>query len=216
MTPQQIEESIRRRYNAVSSSFWSQDEIFKIMYEAEMTMAIEDLVIEAKDTSTSTVIGTRIYNYPSLVIGIKRIEYNGLKLQPIDFREDDALTFQDATSTLTGLPQYYAIWNKQIYLRPTPDAVQTLTIYAYKEPTLLTTASTTMSAPTICHPAIINYGASFMAMKDQNLNMFDRYQQLWESDRIKIRQWFLRKKRTDGYAVVKDEESLPITLLGSI
>lgn len=216
MTPAQVEEAARRRYNSDASTFWSQDEVFKVIWEGEMILALEDLVIEGKDTTITTVAGTRAYDFPSLMISAKRIEYNGSKLQPIDFRDDDALSLNNSATTAQGSPQYYAVWNKQIYLRPVPDAAQTLTIYKYSEPTLLTTASTTLSTPTICHQALINYTTAMMAAKDENWTMHDRYMAAFTADRVRINQWFIKKKRQDGFAVVKDEESLASTLLGGI
>lgn len=216
MTPAQVEESARRRYNAVNASFWSQDEIYKIIYEGEQILAIEALVIEDKDTSITTVNGTRAYSYPSLTIAIKRIEYNGRKLQPIDLREDDALTLNNSGTLSTGDSQYYAIWNDQIYLRPIPSAAQTLTLYRYKEATLLTTASVSLSVPVRCHTALIDYTIAHMGAKDGNFGIMDRYMNRWDSHLDQIKRWNAKRKRTDGYAVVKDEESLPVTFLGGV
>lgn len=216
MTPQQVEEAARRRYNAVNDTYWVQDEIFKIIYEGEQILATEALAIEAKDTSITTVSGTRIYDIPSLVIAIKRIEYNGYKLQPIDFREDDFLTLNNSSTADTGTPQFYTIWNSQIYLRPIPDAAHTLTLYCNKEATLLTTASTTLSTPTFCHSGLIDYTVAQMGAKDQKFEVMDRYDAKWERQVIRIKQWIAKRKRTDGYAVVKDEESMAVTLLGAI
>lgn len=216
MTPAQVEEAARRRYNAVSANFWAQDELYKIIYEAEQILATEALVIQGKDTSITTVSGTRIYDFPSLVIAIKRIEYNGYKLQPIDFREDDYLTLNNSSTADTGTPQFYAIWNNQIYLRPIPNDAQVLTLYCNQESTLLTTASTTLSTPTICHTALVDYVIEHMAAKDKNLEIMDRYEDRWQRHVVRLKQWAAKRKRTDGYAVVKDEESQSTTILGAI
>lgn len=216
MTPAQVEEAARRRYNAVGDTFWSQDELFKILYEAEQQLATEALVIEAKDTSIATVSGTRSYAYPSLFIAIKRIECNGIKLKPIEFREDDTITLNNSATTQTGQPQFYTIWNDQILLRPIPDAVYTLTIYGHKEAALLTTASSTLSVPVRCHSSLINYAASMIAAKDENWTMSQKFMDMWMADVARHRAWTAKKKRTDGFAVVKDEASLAETFLGSV
>ena len=39
---------------------------------------------------------------------------------------------------------------------------------------------------------------------------------MWEADVKRHRAWTMKKKRTDGYAVVKDEESMSETLLGAV
>ncbi len=56
MTPTQIEEAARRRYNSVGDTFWSSDEIMQLMTDACLELAKEALVIEATYT-TSTVVG---------------------------------------------------------------------------------------------------------------------------------------------------------------
>lgn len=216
MTPAQVETAARRRYNSENSTFWSQDEIFKVIYEAEQILAMDALVIEATDTSITTVAGTRAYNKPSLFIAVKRIEYNGGKLKKIDFREDDALTLSNSTTTAQGTPQYYVEFDDQFLLRPIPDAAQTLTIYGYQEATLLTTASTTLSTPARCHSSLINYVAAVMASKDENWEMYNYFMQFWQKDVERHIAFTAKKKRQDGFAVVKDEESLAVTLLGAV
>lgn len=214
MTPAQVETSARRLYNSESSTFWSQDELFKLIYEAEMILAEEALVIEARDTTLTTVAGTRSYSVPAGFLAIKRIEVNGTKLQPIDFREDDTLTLNNADATQQGNPQFYSIWNDTIYLRPIPDAVYTVTIYGHKEAVLLTTASTTLSTPSRCHSALIDYVVGEMAAKDSNIEFGSYYTGRWDKYVERQKALSVKKKRADGFAVVKDEESLAVTLLG--
>lgn len=216
MTPAQVEEAIRRRYNAVNDSFFAQDEIFKIIYEAETILAIEDKVIEDLDASITTVAGTRAYDFPSNTLEIKRIEYNGQKLEKVDLRDDDQITLWNRTTTTQGTPKYYLTFGEKIYLRDIPDAAQVLSIYRYKLPTLLTTASTTLTVPTYCHTALINYGAMIVALKDQNAAMADRYGAAWESDRKRIQKIAKMRKRGDTFASVKDEESIGTTLIGVV
>lgn len=216
MTPAQVEEAARRRYNAVDDSFFSQDELFKIIYEAEQELALDALVIEAKDATTSTVIGTRIYSLPSLFIAVKRLEYGGQKLKKVDDRDIDVLSLNGANISTSGTPEYYWVWNDQLYLYPTPDAVGTLTVYGYKEAVLLTTASTTLSVPTRCHYKIVDYVAAHIALKDENTSMYDRYMQKWDDGVKDIKKWTQRKKRTDGFAIVKDEDTQATSILGSL
>ncbi len=216
MTPQQVEEAARRRYNSVDSSFWSQDEVFKLIYEAELILAKEALVIEASTTSSSTA-STRAYSFPTSFIAIKRVEYNGAKLRPIDFREDDLLTLSNASTTETGTPQYYVVFNDQIYLRPIPDTSSvTITWYGYKEPTLLTTASSTLSVPTRYHIDLVEYVVSIMAAKDENLTLAQFYEARWLDRVEKAKAWQKKRLRTDGFATVKSEEMLSQTLLGTV
>jgi len=217
MTPAQVEEYARRRFNAVNeTTYYTQDELFKIIYDGERELALEALVIEAKDTSTTTVDGTRNYSFPTNLIAIYRIEYNGNKLQKVDFRDDDRLTLDNATSTATGTPQYYQEWNDTVYLRPIPNAAQTLTIYGYQEPTLLTTASTTLSVPTRFHMDLVDYVSIFLAAKEKDYEGAEWYRQRWEQSKLRAIQWQKRRRRTDSFASVKDEESMSRTIVGAV
>lgn len=216
MTPAQVEEQARRIHNAASSTFWSQDEIFKLIYEAEKRLATDALAIEARDTSTSTVAGTQSYAVPSLCISIKRLEYNGGKLVEIDMRDDDRLTLSNADSTVQGTPQYYWEWNGTVYLRLIPSAVKTLKFYYYKLPTYLTTSSTALSIPTEYHADLIDYVVSEMAAKDSNYTMARYYNQKWEANVVRAVQFMAKKRRRDSFAAVKDEEVLASTIIGSV
>jgi len=190
--------------------------VFKLIYEAELILATEANVIEGVDSSTSTVIGTQGYARPTGCIGVKRLEYNGTKLKPINMREDDAVTLNNSATTSTGTPQYYFEWNDTVYLRPIPDAVQVLKFYQYEEPTLLTTASTALSVPSRCHMRLVDYVVAEMKAKDDDLAAAQKY---WDKfyDYVKKEKAFTAKrKRTDGFATVKDEESLAETFLGAV
>jgi hypothetical protein len=216
MTPAEVEEQARRRYNVLNDSFYSSDEIYKSIYQAEMILAREANVIEASDTSTSTVAGTRAYAYPTRCLGIKRLEYAGAKLKPIEFREDDSLTLSNSASTSQGTPQYYVEWDDTAYLRPIPDAVGTLTFYFYSEPTPLTTSSTTLSTPVRCHIHLVDYVVAELAAKEGNFDVSDRYMDKWNDYLAKEKAQTAKRKRRDGFAVVKDEESLSETILGAV
>lgn len=216
MTPQQVEEAARRRYNAESDTFYSQDEVFKIIYEGELELSTHGLVIEARDTSISTVAGTRSYSFPTSFIAIKRLEYDGNKLQLTDFREDDRLTLSNASTTSQGRAQFYQIFAKTIYLRPIPDGIKTLTLYGYKEPTLLTTSSVVLSIPTEFHMDLVDFVSMQLCAKDKDYEGVGLYSQRWEAAKKKARQWMRRRMRTDSFSVVKDEDLLSLTILGSV
>lgn len=216
MTPAQVEQAARNKYNSLTSTFYSQDEVFKLIYMAELELATKALVIEGVDTSIATVAGTRAYSFPTGVIAIKRVEYNGQKLQKIDFRDDDMLTTFNSATTEQGSPLYYAEWNKTLYLRAIPDAIQTLTLYVYKEPTLLTTASTTLDVPTELHTDLIDYVTSELAAKDERFDISDRYLARWNDKVQKAIQWQKKRLRTDSFTQVRDIEQLGEFIIGTI
>jgi len=218
MTPSELETHARRRYNAVGDTFWSQQEILDYLYNACLQMAREALVIEQAYTTT-TVAGTQEYAYPTNTIQIKRVTYNGSKLQPINFREDDALTGFNASTTAQGSPQYYAIWDETLILRPIPDAAQTLKIYSYNEPQAITITST-LEVPSQFHMDLLDYVNAEMAAKDENFKAAEYYMKQWADNPMKglmaAKRYAARKKRGDAFAAVQDEERLGITILGMV
>lgn len=214
MTPAQVETAARRRYNVESDTFYSQAEVFAIIQEGEEIMSKDSLVIEATDTSITTVASTRSYAFPTGVIAVKRVEYDGVKLQKISFREDDRLTLSNSGTTETGSPLYYSIWNDTIYLRPIPDAAKTLTLFVNKKPDDLTTSSTELSIPGRYHHYLIDYVAMHLASKDSNFEAVSFYMNRWENNLIKAEEFYRKQKRRDSFAYVKDEEDMTETLLG--
>jgi hypothetical protein len=219
MTPAQIEQSARRYYNAVGDTFHGQDEILDSIYHAEIQLVQAGLVIEASYT-TPTVADQQEYTFPTNAESIKRITYEGAKLQPIDFREDDLLTLSDADTTSTGTPSHYFTWNNTIYLRPIPAAVGTLKIFSYDKPQAVTSNST-LEVPAIFHMGIVDFVLAQMYAKDKDFQTSEGYMQRWDNPLghghiQRAKQLARKKKRGDHPAYVKDEESLAAGLLGSL
>lgn len=214
MTPAQIEEHARQRFNAVGDTFFSSAEIMNLIYAACLRLAQETQCIERVYT-TSTVADQQEYAYPSSTISIKRVTYEGNKLEPVSFREDDALTLNNSTTTATGDPQYYSVWNDTLYLRPVPAGVGTLEIFAYNEPQAVTSTSS-VEVPSLFHMDLVNFILMEMFAKDQNLQMSSYYEKKWEKAVADAKRWMKRRLRGDSFSAVKDEESLPITILGVV
>lgn len=213
MTPAQIETAARRKYNSASSSFYSAAEIYDLIYQAELEIARETRMLEGYTTTTSTA-STQTISFPTGVLEIKRVEYNGAKLQRIDFREDDAITLLNSSTTATGTPLYYFEWNDTIYLRPIPDTSSvTIKIYYYKMPTAVTTSSQTLEVPALFHMCIADFVAGELAAKDVQFDIAQYYRGLWYDRHLPaMRKWVAKKKTGDAYKVVKDEESLASTV----
>lgn len=217
MTPAEIETAARRKYNSVSSSFYSAAEIYDLIYQAELEIARETRMLEGVTTTISTA-STQTYAYPTGVLEIKRVEYNGKKLEPIDFRQDDSLTIYNANTTETGTPIYYYDWANTLYLRPIPDtsSVQ-IRIHYYKLPTVITSASQVLEVPSLFHMCIVDFVAGELAMKDQNQIISRVYSDKWYNTHLPSMRNWVRKRRTgDGFKTVKDVDSLVATYLGII
>lgn len=216
MTPTEFITACRRKYNAVGNSFYADAEILDLLYEAEMELARFAYTIEASpDTSTSTAAGTRAYTIPTRCISIYRLTYDGQKLKPISFREDDAITDLDEETSDQGEPMYYAQWGTQVFLRPVPDSVKTLKFYYYREPAVITT-SDSIETPSRYHMDLTNAVVAQMMYKDENATMGDRYRNKFENNLREARKWEKRKRRGDSFGYVKNDEALGSTILGIV
>lgn len=212
MTPLELNTAARRRYNAVSDNFWSDEEMYQSIYDACLELAREALAIE-RTYETTTVSGTQAYDFPTNAMSIKRVTWNGRKLTPIDMREDDAITGLNMTTTDTGTPEFYFQWNKAIYLRPVPNATQTLKIWTHNFPSTVS-ANSTIEVPEEFQMKLVNYCLMKMSEKDRSFESANYYMNLWERDKADIRRWIKKMKRADGFATVKDENMVVETYIG--
>ncbi len=204
MTPQQIITAAQRAYNAVGDNFWSQDELLTLIYLGSMELFEEGLIIE-RTYSTSTVVSQQEYDFPTGMYGIKRIDYDGQKLNPITFDQDDEMTGYNSGTTETGTPLKYMTWNETILLRPIPSDVATLEIRGYVQPSI-PTINSVLEIPTLFHPAILCYVTKEMIIKDSNGPIYDRYEKRWERWIGRAVEYTMMKKVTDKNPTVKPEQ----------
>lgn len=214
MTPGDVLTFARQQYNATSDSFFTDLELYTLVWAAQMDLAREAWVIERLYT-TSTVASQQEYSYPTNTIAIKRITYDGQKLMPISFREDDSLTLNNQSTVATGTPQYYAIWNETLYLRPIPSAVGTLKIWSVNEPQEVSSTST-LEVPSRYHQDLADYLLWRMAAKDQNVEAANFWRSLWDMRVAKAVKDRRRELRGDAFSYVSDIEQLPVTVIGAV
>jgi hypothetical protein len=214
MTPSQIESLARAKYNSAGSTFWSESEIMDYITQASIELSLETHCIQRVFTTT-TVASQAEYDWPTNAISIKRITYDGKKLMPITFREDDALTLNNQSTTATGTPQYYTNYNEVFSLRPIPDSALTLKVYAACEAQTIDSSST-LEIPTAFHLDIVDFVVSEMASKDQNWDTADRFRDKWDQAKIRAKRHMRKMMRGDAFVAVQDEESLPTTILGGL
>ncbi len=213
MTPTQIEQMARERYNAIGETFWSQAEMLNLMYGACMELAIETKCIEGSST-TASVASQAEYAYPTNVIAIKRVTYNGGRVDPIDFDQADQVTLNNTTATTTGQPVGYVLFDDVITLFPTPgESAIDIEIFGYKEPAELTISST-LEVPNWTHTRLVNYMLSEMYSKDKDFASAKHYKELWMKDVSEIKRWVAKRKRGNRFASVKDEDSMPGVFAG--
>jgi hypothetical protein len=221
MTPADIETYARAKYNGTNDTFFSSSEIQYLIYQAELEMANEAHGIVENIYTTTTTQGTRQYSFPTYTRVIKRVEHIDLsgiavKLEPITFREDDALTLVNVASTTQGRPQFYSVFNFSIYLRPVPDTTAcTIKIYSYNEPQVVT-SNTVLDIPSPFHMDITDFVVMHMCKKDKDYEGFTANKVLWDAAKLRAKRWVQKKKRGDAFTIVQNEDNLAVTLTGPV
>ncbi len=214
MTPGDVIEFAKQQYNAVNDTFFSDSELYRLIWMAQNELAREANVIE-QTYSTSTVIGQQSYSYPSLMVSIKRVTYGGLKLEPITFREDDSLTLGNSATTVVGTPNYYSVFNKVLYLRTVPDSVKSLVLFGYNEAQEVS-ATSVLEVPTHYHQDLADFLLWRMAIKDKNYTGAEYAHQVWKEKVAGAKSWSKKRLRGDANAHVQDIDMPTVPGLGLI
>lgn len=214
MTPTDVMTAARDLYNATGDTFFTDTQLMNWMWQACNVFAKECNLIE-NVFSLSTIVGTQTYSYPTHIIALKRVTYQGHKLKRLTFRQDDAVTLSNQASIQSGLPTYYSDFNYTLYLRPIPNDVQTLQIFGYSMAAQIT-ALTTLEIPELFHMDLVNPMLRNMYAKDQNPQMATYYDNLWKQNVSDAKRWKKKQMRSDGFSTVQDEETLPVTIMGVI
>lgn len=214
MTPTELMDFVRQRYNAVGDNLYAEQEMLDLIYTASMELAKKAYVIERVYTTTTTA-STQEYALPTNCFAVKRITYNGNKLQPITFREDDALTLSNSGTLATGTPQYYALFYKTLYLRPIPDDALDLKIFSYNFPQRIDTTSV-LEVPTEYQQDLGLFLLSEMHAKEKNYEGAQYYRNLWDVRVKEIVKEQRKARRGDAFTAVQDIDTLPESLLGLI
>lgn len=179
MTPSEIELAARQQYNAVGDTFWSQAELFNLIYKASMELATKTLCLPNRYSTTSTA-GTDELAVPTNAIAIRRVYYNNKALKPISLEEREEILGSSAATSVRGTPHAYCVEGETIFLVKTPSTSSlTIVIWTFDEPDTVT-ASSTLGVPSRYHPNIIDYLVSEMFAKDKRYDLAKYKKDLWD------------------------------------
>lgn len=213
MTPVEVATAARDLYNATGDTFFGDTQLYNWMWQGCHELAMKAWCIEAIDSSQSTVAGTQGYAYGTNVIAIKRVTVNGKKLKRITMREDDAITLSNQAVSTQGYPIYYYEFNNTIYMRPIPDAIYTIGFWTYNDAAVITAVST-FTIPTLFQFDLVDYCLFRMFAKDKDVDLASLHKSLWEQHVKEAISFQKRQRRTDSFATVQSEDTLPVTILG--
>ena len=178
MTPSAFVDYVRKRHNAVSDSFWDDDEIYKLLEgRCQEVLGIIGL-IEGVDTSLTTTASTQTYAMPTNFVRVKKLLVNNYACRQITFEEWDA-EHNRGGSDPEGTPDRFFVWGSNIYLVPIPStSAQTITVYGEKQHGSISSGST-IDIPEVLHYRLANGVLSDMFVKDKDANMATFYYNIW-------------------------------------
>lgn len=203
MTVTEILNEARNNLNALNDTLWSDTELYLKLYRVMLKVARRTRCIEGSD-SQSTVIAQAAYTPSAAAIETWRVTYEGAKLQFIDRRQYDAMNPNSTTNS--GTPAYYLAYGGTVTLYPTPAAVGTLILYAYKIPSAVPTGSTTLEVPVEFHDVLVDGLTSEMCPKDLGHPLTSYWAGKYADGIEDMKATIRRQRRGDRFAVVKTEE----------
>jgi hypothetical protein len=137
---------------------------------------------------------------------IRRVEYDGERIYPSDFTDDDMYTGNQPGTTSRGRPTHYQAFNSTLYLRPIPDtSALTIRVFSYNQPSQPSSAGT-LDVPARYHLYLADYALYCMFAQDKNPAMADRHLRLWTEHKSTVMKIEQMRRRSDEFAVVKDIE----------
>lgn len=199
-----LESYIRRRYNAVNDTrFFTSAELYQYIWDAQMQLARESWCIRSV-FSTTSVASQQEYSFPSRTISIKRVTYDGIKVEPRAL--DEVLNLTGSVAAPTGRPYIYAIWNEVIYFGPIPDAdALTIKIFSINEPDEVTVSSA-LDVPTRYHLDLSEYAVWKMCLKDKNYEGAARHEVIWNGILQKAKAFERKMMRGDRMSFMTDSD----------
>jgi len=204
LTPSDLNTLIRERYNAVNDNFFSDAFIYNGLYQAQQQLALECNLIEKSYTTTS-VAGQREYSYPSTAQSIRRLEYKGVKVLPVDLIQDPKTSLTEPT----GTPGWYAIWGQEYVLFPTPSVSgDQIKVFTFDMPSKVSVTSV-LDVPAKYHLALVDYVMYTMFAKEQNDRMAQFHLGLWQQSVSRIKRERAKALHSDQFACVMDEAYIP-------
>lgn len=215
MTPAEVIEAARNRLNALTDTLWSENELLQEIFLCEQELAQKANCIAATNSSTVSVASQSDYTIPTAALEVWRVEYDGVKLQKIDRRENDRLNFNQSTQ-LSGTPIYWIDNGTTVTLVPTPtDAADVIKFYYHSQPTEAAITGT-LTTPAMYHHVLVDGLTYKMCPKDLGHPLTLFWEKRWMQGIAWTEQHIKRRKRGDRFAVVKREEDQLTTEIGLI
>jgi hypothetical protein len=126
------------------------DDVFDMLLETHQRelFSKKEFKFREKAWTFNTIIGTQSYSFATInATDIDSILAMTYDTYPIDMMENEEFITRNSGTTASGVTLGAHIWNKTIYLSPTPSEVKEVKIFGYKSPASLTDETSETDLP---------------------------------------------------------------------
>lgn len=218
MTLAQFVDVCRRRHNAESDTYWSDEEIYQLITNRCNEVLSVIGLLEALDETNVSVVGTQTIAYPTDATTIRQVDYDGSRLRRITFRQWNEFKNRNDPPTPQGTPSMFFTWNRQIYLVTIPaSAGDTISIWYYKEhPYIDNSAQTTIDIPSVLHSHLVPGVVADMFAKELNQSMLQFYENRWVNVSMPVFRKFKAQEEEGGqFSIIGDADTQEDRHIGS-
>lgn len=174
------------------AGFWTDTELLGWLTRAEADYNNRTRILEDVDTS-STVQGINKYVLPSNCLSIRAVSYNDpsnstpnwKRLVPSNLEKmyQQNPNFMDTSTASQGQPRAYMIWDRTLYIFPTPDSSGSgnLMLWYKSKPSPITATSSPLHLDDSLREALIAYVLWKAWEKERESDKADEQQQIYEN-----------------------------------
>lgn len=152
----EIKTRVKRQFGDESGVQITNADILRWINDGQLEIVRKTECLEGLATTVTTV-EDESYSVPTEFIRIERVTYDGNRLQEITMEKLDELYPNRDSSDVSGEPEYYYLWSRNIWLYPAPSSAKSLAIYYIKIPNELSADEEDPEIPVTFHNAIVRY-----------------------------------------------------------
>lgn len=149
--------AVQRQFGDEASVQINEDDVMRWINDAVIEICMQNDLKQATGTM-NTVIGTNSYAFPSDLLQVRTIYYDGSRLKFIKRTEyDEYVNEQDPNEELTGTPTLFTRWGSDFILYPKPDAVKQLKLLYLQQPFEVAGVNDDIPVPDIYRARVVEY-----------------------------------------------------------
>lgn len=149
ITVQDVNVRVKHQFGDEAGVQVSDDDILRWINDGQREIVQKNSILRAK-ADTNIVNGQNKYTFPSDILTLNNITYEGKPLKAMSFQDAQQYILNiDPGLVETGTPLFWYEWANELSLYPKPDAdiVNGLTIYYIKLPSKVTSSIDKLSLP---------------------------------------------------------------------